>query len=306
MSTLQLACAADARYLAHSATTIRSVLASRGRMDVDVHYLHGESFPARGRDALAEMVAAEGGRIDFHAFPASRVAGLPESEHVSVAMWYRIFLPELLGDVDRILYLDCDAVAVDSVEELWRTPLDGSHVAAVTNVFMRHESGRAEALGLERPYFNSGVLLFNLAEMRRDGCTEALRERAMALSDPHGYPDQDALNLVLGGRRVALHPRWNCMNSVMEFPWSEEVFGEKAVAEARAEPGIRHFEGPGDNKPWHLLCDRPLREAYFEHRRATPWPRVRPAGVTPGNLLRRARRELAQAARSRGSGAARR
>jgi lipopolysaccharide biosynthesis glycosyltransferase len=306
VSTLHLACAADARYLAHSATTIHSVLANRGGLDVHVHYLHGESFPAPGRDALAGMVAALGARIDFHAFPASRVARLPESEHVSVPMWYRIFLPELLGDVDRILYLDCDAVAVDSLEELWHTPLDGSHVAAVTNVFMRHESGRTEALGLERPYFNSGVLLLNLAQMRRDGCTEALRERATALSDPHGYPDQDALNLVLGARRVALHPRWNCMNSVMLFPWSEDVFGAEAVAEARGRPGIRHFEGPGDNKPWHLLCERPLRDAYFEHRRATPWPRTRPAGVTPGNLLRLARRKVAQAARRRGSEGARR
>jgi lipopolysaccharide biosynthesis glycosyltransferase len=101
------------------------------------------------------------------------------------------------------------------------------------------------------------------------------------------WPDQDALNLVLGERRLALHPRWNCMNSVLAFDAAHDVFGAEVVEAARRAPGIRHFEGPGANKPWHLLCDAPDREAYFAHRRATPWPRVGREGVTPVNLARR-------------------
>ena len=64
------------------------------------------------------------------------------------------------------------------------------------------------------------------------------------------------------------------------------------VEEARRSPAIRHFEGPSVNKPWHLLCEQPGREHYMRHRAATPWPRVRRAGVTPGNLVRFARRRL--------------
>jgi hypothetical protein len=82
------------------------------------------------------------------------------------------------------------------------------------------------------------------------------------------------------------------MNSVVLFPWAAEVFGADAVAEARENPAIRHFEGPSVNKPWHVLCDRSMRDLYLEHRRGTPWPKVELEGVTAANLLRRGWRDL--------------
>ena len=68
-------------------------------------------------------------------------------------MWYRIFLPELLPDVDRVLYLDVDTLAVDSLEPLWATDLGDAPGGAVTNVFMqdRDSRPRPEALGLPGP-----------------------------------------------------------------------------------------------------------------------------------------------------------
>ena len=81
------------------------------------------------------------------------------------------------------------------------------------------------------------------------------------------------------------------MNSLYVFPSASEVFGAE-LDEARTRPAIRHFEGGGANKPWHYLCDHPNKEVYFEHRRATPWPKVKLEGVTPGNVIKRLRRDV--------------
>jgi UDP-glucose:(glucosyl)LPS alpha-1,3-glucosyltransferase/UDP-D-galactose:(glucosyl)LPS alpha-1,3-D-galactosyltransferase/UDP-glucose:(galactosyl)LPS alpha-1,2-glucosyltransferase len=271
---------------------LHSVLAHAG--GVRVHYLHGPELLASSEARLRGMVERGGGSIRFHAIAPADVAGFPSQHRFTPAMWYRLFLPELLPDADQVLYLDADALAMDALAPLWATDLEGHWVAAVTNVFEPWSAGRPAALGLPGPeaYFNSGVLLFNLAEMRRDGRGEALRRLVRERGDELLWPDQDALNLVLGERRLALHPRWNCMNSVLEFDAAREVFGAAAVEEARRAPGIRHFEGPDANKPWHLLCQAPGREAYFAHRRATPWPRARRVGVTPRNLLVRAARAV--------------
>ena len=86
------------------------------------------------------------------------------------------------------------------------------------------------------------------------------------------WPDQDTLNVVLGGRRRALHPRWNCMNSVLTFSSAAKVHGRSRIRQARRRPAIRHFEGPDTNKPWHRDCDAASRELYARHRRGTPWP----------------------------------
>jgi len=293
-------CASDGAYAPHSAAMLHSVLANSGGLEVRVHYLHGPGFAVPIQERLESMVSANGGSIAFTSIADERVEGLPtlELERVPSSLWYRIFLPELLPKTDRVLYLDADTIAVDSLAPLWETQLGDSYLAAVTNVFMREHEGRAERLGLDGPraYFNSGVMLLNLDLWRRDRLSEALREYAVANRDQLGWADQDAINILLGHRRLALHPRWNLMNSIVDFPWSAEVLGAAEVEEARRNPGIRHFEGPGANKPWHYLCSRELRELYLAHRRTTPWPQVELEQATLRNrarlLVRRARAAL--------------
>ena len=135
-------------------------------------------------------------------------------------------------------------------------------------------------------------MVMNLDLMRREESSRAVYEYGRAHADELAWRDQDALNVVLGARRVALHPRWNCMNGMLIFPWSADVLGAEAVAEAIENPAIRHFEGPGPYKPWHYLCEREWRDLYRRHRRATPWPHVRLQGRNPRNMWRRARGRL--------------
>jgi lipopolysaccharide biosynthesis glycosyltransferase len=267
-----------------------SVLANSGGLAVHVHYVHGPDL-GDAATRLRDMVAAAGARISFYEVADERLEGLPTMvyEGVPASLWYRTFLDELAPDAERVLYLDGDAIAVDSLAPLWETDLGDDHLGAVTNVLMREHAGRPERLGLPGPesYFNTGVMLLNLGAWRREGLGEAIRDYARANRDDLGWADQDAMNIVVGERRTHLHPRWNVMNSVVGFNWADEVFGAEAIAEARANPGIRHFEGPGDNKPWHYLCERELRELYLEHRRRTPWPEVELEGATLRNRLRR-------------------
>jgi lipopolysaccharide biosynthesis glycosyltransferase len=265
------------------------VLTEAGFDEVRVHFLRGEGVTEEHARALTEMVGAHGGAISFLDVPEDRVAGLPTMDEIGPPMWYRFFLTELLPDVERILYLDADTIVLDSLRPLWETDLDGCHVAAVTNVFQEDHIPLPARLGLEpRDYFNSGVLLMNLDLMRRDESTAALFEYTRANAERLVWPDQDVLNAVLGPTRRRLAPRWNCMTSVLRFPWAAYVFSAEELEEARRRPAIRHFEGPSVNKPWHILCDGDRREAYFRHRRQTPWPTVRREGVTPANLVRRA------------------
>jgi lipopolysaccharide biosynthesis glycosyltransferase len=268
MSVLDVSCAARGAYVPHSAAMLHSLLAAAGRHELRVHYLHGPELRARDRRRLEGMVRAHGGTIAFLEVGPERVAGLPVSGYFTEAMWYRIFLPELAPEADRVLYLDVDTIAVDDIAPLWDVSLEGALVGAVTNVFEAwREERRAE---LPEGYFNSGVLLLHLTAMRADGTTERLRRFALEHPDLL-WPDQDTLNLVLGERRVHLHPRWNAMNSVLLFDNAGDYFDAATLREARERPAIRHFEGPGPNKPWEKGASVPHGDAYFAHRAATPY-----------------------------------
>jgi lipopolysaccharide biosynthesis glycosyltransferase len=272
---LDVACAAEGEeYVAHSAAMLHSVLARNREHDVHVHYMHGPDISVAEEERLAEMVEREGGAISFLRIPDSDIEGLPTVGFTRKATWYRIFLPELLPDVERLLYLDSDLIVVDSLAPLREIELGGYWVGAVTNVFQDNHLQRPAELGLAGPhvYFNAGVLLMNLAEMRRDRRTQALLDYGVHNADLIEWRDQDALNVVLGERRFELHPRWNLMNSFFLFRRNARVLGRWALRQAFRNPAIRHFEGPDMLKPWHPDCEQRLRELYAEHRSGTPWP----------------------------------
>lgn len=297
--TLRVVCAVEGEaYVRHCAAMLHSVLAQHPGTPVHVDYLHGADTSESGRKRLAGMVRNAGGEITFHLISDGWVEGLPVTDFTRKATWYRISLDALLPNADRVLYLDVDLLVRRSLLPLWGTPLKGNVVGAVTNVpppIYRAYTERPE-MGGDR-YFNAGVLLLDLAAMRREGLGDELREHARRHASRLIWRDQDVLNEVLHGRRLPLRPIWNCMNATY-FGSATEYFDEEALAEARENPVIRHFEGPDECKPWHILSDRQSRREYVEHRRATPWPRVQPAGRTPMNMIRHARRTLRQLPRS--------
>lgn len=291
LRTLDIACAADGAYVPHCAAMMHSVLAHRADADVRFHYLCTRDFPRLSADLLTAMVERCGGSITFVEATPEQVRSVPRtpsasSEQYGTATWLRIFLPEVLPELDRILYLDADAIALDSLAPLLEVDLGDSAVAAVTNLLQPNDEFRRKLNLTGAPYFNGGVMIMNLDLMRREHTTGALLEHAHGHREHILFADQDTLNAVLGSRRLALHPRWNVMNGLLEFDLAESLFGAEATSAARREPAVRHFEGPAINKPWHILCERGLREAYFRHRRQTPWPRVRRDGVTARNLAR--------------------
>jgi lipopolysaccharide biosynthesis glycosyltransferase len=285
--TWHVACAADAAYVGHCGAMLHSLFARNPRREVAVHFLHGPDFPAADRAKLRALVERPGRELHCHEIDDGAVAGLPRMGRIPQVMWYRVFLPDLLPGVERVLYLDADTLVLGALDELLATPLDGAYVAAVPNVLEPRYAAHPRELGLPatRRYFNSGVLLLHLDAMRADDCTRRIVE--YATSEDLLWPDQDALNVVLGPRQVELHPRWNVMNSLYLFPYARDALGADAVAEACARPAIVHFEGPDVAKPWHYLNKHPWRDAYARHRASTPWPVAEIAGRTWRNRLLR-------------------
>jgi lipopolysaccharide biosynthesis glycosyltransferase len=294
VTKLHVSCAAEGEYVIHSAAMLHSLLACQTRDSVVIHYLHGPELAKGTRSGLRDMVLRSGGEVKFWEIPDEWCAGLPTKGFTRTATWYRIFLPELLPDVPRVLYLDADVLVLESVAPLWEVDMTSKLVAAVTNVLEPQAVDRPKALGIadSQGYFNAGVMVLNLDLMRREDSSRALYDYGKAHADELAWRDQDALNVVLGSRRFPLHPRWNCMNGIRIFPWSVDVLGSEAVSEALENPAIRHFEGPGPYKPWHYLCEREWRDLYRRHRRATPWPQVRLQGRNPRNMWRRLRGRL--------------
>ncbi|KAI7842504.1 hypothetical protein COHA_003858 [Chlorella ohadii] len=89
------------------------------------------------------------------------------SSYVSQAAWLKLFIPQLLPalpGVDRVVYMDCDMLTLESLAPLWDVPLQGKLLAAVRDFGMPCGHRGLEPLGwdMSKPYFNAGRMLLDL------------------------------------------------------------------------------------------------------------------------------------------------
>lgn len=110
----------------------------------------------------------------------------------------RVLAPQLLP-VDKILYLDVDTIVADSLQEMYDTDLSGKWLAWVK------EKGFYNPY--DRDYFNFGVALMNLKQMREDKVSERLLQ--LLNTQYFTFHEQDAMNLIAEGKYVELPRRYN-------------------------------------------------------------------------------------------------
>ena len=271
----------DRGYVPWAGVALRSLLDHHPEARATV--LHDAAAAPEAALAADDIAALEGlapGQVEVRAVVDDRLAGLPAIDRFGTVVWLRFLLPDLLADEERVLYLDADVLIADRLDDLWSDPLSAGPVGAVDNVVEPALASHVRSVVGDRAYFNSGVLLLDLARLRDDGVVEEMLARAR--TGQLRWPDQDVLNATFAGRWTRLAPRHNAQSSF--WVWADladEVLGADARAAAVAEPAIVHFEGPGVCKPWHPLCEHPWRDRYLATLARTPWAGAETGWRTP-------------------------
>ena len=88
-------------------------------------------------------------------------------------MFYRLFIPKLLPDEKKAIYLDADIIVNLDITELWQTDLENHPLAVVLEsedgaIPARYSKLVIEGFVKGENYFNSGVLLMNLEVLREE------------------------------------------------------------------------------------------------------------------------------------------
>ena len=166
-------------------------------------------------------------------------------------MYYRLLAGHLLPpDVERVLYLDPDILVINPLRPLWETAL-GDHLFAACAHTGKTElvsSVNRVRLGVENDYFNSGVLLMDLARCRQEIVPQELFDYAAAHMNTLILPDQDMLNALFGDRVLPLSDvRWN-YDARDYHGYFVTSGGEVDMDWIMAHTAILHFCGKA--KPW--------------------------------------------------------
>ena len=170
---------------------------------------------------------------------------------ITESSYYRLMLHDLIPNENKIIYLDVDVLINNDLTELYNLNLDENIIGGIKNlyihqVFEKHlvniSYWKEKFQNAKYTYFNAGVLLMNLNQIRS---TEIWKEWIELAKQKWEYHDQDILNITCMNRILYLPPKYNATYPIRARGASLwDLFSREELTEA---PVIYHFTA---SKPW--------------------------------------------------------
>lgn len=283
-SIVPVAFAADNAYVPMLTTTIYSMLKNASSQYLYDIVILERAISQDNKDILRAFFS-QFENVSIRFFDAASIIDryklTTSNSHISVETYYRFLVQELLPFYKKVLYLDSDLIIQGDVAELFEFDLKGCVLAAAHDLDflgnLNSQDGNRfkyakKKLGMSNPYayFQAGVLVLNIPELRRLHSTGEWLEIA---SDPNYiYNDQDVLNAECEGRVLYLDYAWNvmidCAGRIAKIFSKAPACHYEAFLCSRSHEKIVHYAG--FEKPWTTVgCDR--GELYWQYARDTPF-----------------------------------
>ena len=201
-------------------------------------------------------------------------------KHLNRSLYMRLDVPRLLKDkVEHFIYLDADTLCFDKIHEINSIDISEVICAASHDSLNNTDNKNAKRLKLSTSsYFNSGFLYINIKKWLENDIETKANQILFDRGESLPYPDQDALNIAMGGNVKFIDNRWNFLFNWFNDQQKECFFYQKDIL-----PRIIHFTG--GRKPWYKEHSGLSQQLYLFYHHFTPWrytemrsyaPRMRP------------------------------
>jgi lipopolysaccharide biosynthesis glycosyltransferase len=269
LNTLTLVVSCDDHYVILLAALIRSVESNLQKGKCVDLWVVADNISVQNRERLLASVDKLVTAVHWVEFSAiiSKYKLPGDRSSYPLNIYARLFVAEFIPTATtKVLYLDADMIALTDLWSLWATDLSGYDLAAVQDpriiTFDNAWGGikNYHALGLTgaSKYFNTGLLLINVARWRE--CRNA--ERVLAVIRQNikyaNYPDQYGMNVVFAGNWLELESAWNTF-----------------VDNIHGHPKLIHFIG---RKPIYKSYgySSHYRDVFYNYLKTTAWHDAQP------------------------------
>lgn len=267
---IQIALGLDDNYVMQSGVAITSICINTNHL-ITFHLVLSGNVTDKSKETIRNLVNSYGNNIFFYDIDDTLFVNMPETMHINKAAYNRLLLSEILPqNITKVLYLDGDIIALNSIEPLWNINLeiDTPYAAAIDVRCQDITFQNAIDIPHSQYYCNNGVLLINIQCWRKEKlsqqCLDYIRRTKCR------WMDQDAVNHVMGHRVRRLHLKYNLQMAFVRKP-KNEWYVDKSfcneIEEAIANPVILHFsEG---EKPWQEKYSH--ANEWLKYKELSPW-----------------------------------
>lgn len=179
---------------------------------------------------------------------------------VSTTALLKFEIPNILPNLNKILYLDGDIIIESTLVDLYNTNIINNYAAVVRDIPSKKFNRKYKKYGMDsnKDYFNSGMMLLNLDLLRTDNISKKLKEYRE--NGFNRYMDQDAFNIIFMNRVIYLGLEYNFIaqltstilnkDSLNNIKVHYEINLEKTFDEMIDGVQVIHYAGW---KPWNFL-----------------------------------------------------
>ena len=256
----------DKRIVLGAAVTIKSLLDRALDTTVyDIYCYHSDIDDATVAE-FEKMVAGVGGgrhRITFQFIDKVRFANAPINKGGSWTeiVYYRLLIPELLPQYDKVIYADTDVLFKGDLAEVYATNMDGYDCGAV-----RMEPNNENLIchkyfpeNKNRWIYISSFILFNCKKMREDKFVDKVFDIIKTFNTRLKFFDLDTLNLACK-KFLDLPYRYGVFQSLYyndditkasEYEFLKNAYTKEKLEEEKAKCIMLHYAGKM-GKPWRF------------------------------------------------------
>lgn len=183
--------------------------------------------------------------------------GAFEIRGITTPAYYRLLIPELIPEYDKVIYSDVDVIFRMDLSELYSLDLKENYLAATKDLGLNlSKDGVAYIQSMPElylgDYLQSGFIVINNKKILKDGLVQQFKSTAKRKLK---YQDQDTLNIVCHGKILYLSLEYNMTDysfyyALVERNRLQTLYNSEAIDNALTH-GNLHFNG---HKPWKKYC----------------------------------------------------
>lgn len=265
----------DENSAAHLAATLTSVLENTNRIwDIKLIY---ENFSEKDRKKLNELMKEYPSKLEYIQVDEKELekAMIHRGNSLKSEKFLKLCIPGILKTVDRVIYLENDAIVLKSLETLYNMDLEDKSIGVIPE---GREVQRAKIerlkLNKDRIYFNTGILVMDLEKLRENKKFQKVLEFCEYPNRDLDDFEQDSMNIVFENDFTVNDIIWN-----YTLENSEE--DERNIDDI----GIIHYNEKV--KPWDCRSTSKYRKFYWKYLKKTPWAFSKEDNFSLKNLLER-------------------
>jgi lipopolysaccharide biosynthesis glycosyltransferase len=263
MNTIPIVFTFDKRIILGAAVAIKSLIdTALPTTSYNIYVYHPDIKPKTIKH-FEKMLNDSHHSVTFQYIDKARFKDAPINKGGSwqEIVYYRLLIPELLPQYDKVIYSDVDVLFCKDMSEVYNTDLSGYEWGAVTA-----EKNSPQAIA--HKYFPenknefiywSGFLLMNTKMIRENNFVSRCIETIKIFNSRLKFFDLDTINIT--SNKIKALPFEYCtlqsiyyldnIEDAKEYSFLKEIYSDEELIESKNNPAIIHYAGkPG--KPWRM------------------------------------------------------